>query len=90
MRRVHQRLAGALVIARDSIESGDPAPPSLDPLTYCWAFCAALDGHHEGEDTTLFPRLIEQQPEWIWTAIEPLQAGSRTALTHAPPGSTLQ
>jgi hypothetical protein len=63
MRRVHQRLAGALVIARDSIESGDPAPPSLDPLTYCWAFCAALDGHHEGEDTTLFPRLIEQQPE---------------------------
>jgi hypothetical protein len=37
-----------------------------------------------------FGRLIEQQPEWIWTAIEPLQAGSRTALTHAPPGSTLQ
>jgi hypothetical protein len=37
-----------------------------------------------------FGRLIEQQPEWIWTAIEPLQAGSKTALTHAPPGSTLQ
>jgi hypothetical protein len=26
-----------------------------------------------------FGRLIEQQPDWIWTAIEPLQSGSRPA-----------
>ena len=63
MRRVHQRLADALVIARESIESGEPAAPSLGPLTYCWAFCTALDGHHVGEDIALFPPLIEQQPE---------------------------
>ncbi|HEY5882242.1 MAG TPA: hemerythrin domain-containing protein [Nakamurella sp.] len=63
MRRVHQRLADALVIARESIASGDPAPPSFDPLTHCWAFCAGLDGHHNGEDTALFPRLVQQRPE---------------------------
>jgi hypothetical protein len=63
MRHVHQRLADALVIVRESIEAGDPALPSLDPLTYCWAFCAALEGHHEGEDKALFPRLVEQHPE---------------------------
>jgi hemerythrin-like domain-containing protein len=63
MRRVHQRLAEALVVTRDSIESGDPAPPSLDPLTYCWAFCTALAGHHAGEDAHLFPRLVERRPE---------------------------
>jgi hypothetical protein len=25
-----------------------------------------------------FGRLIEQQPDWIWTAIEPLQSGARS------------
>ena len=25
-----------------------------------------------------FGRLIEQQPDWIWTAIEPLQSGTRS------------
>ena len=29
-----------------------------------------------------FGRLIEQEPSWVWTAIEPLQAGTRVA---APP-----
>jgi hypothetical protein len=37
-----------------------------------------------------FGRLIEQQPDWIWTAIEPLQTGAKA--TPAPPatGSTTQ
>lgn len=59
MRRVHQRLADALVVARDTIEAGDPARPALDPFTYCWAFCSALDGHHRGEDHLLFPRAMD-------------------------------
>lgn len=58
MRRVHQRLADALTIARESIEAGGPVAPALDPLTYCWAFCAALDGHHGGEDDLLFPAVL--------------------------------
>jgi hypothetical protein len=37
-----------------------------------------------------FGRLIEQQPEWIWTAIEPLQPGSKAAIPQIAPGSTLQ
>ena len=41
MRRVHQRLADALVVARESIEAGAV----------------------EGEDTALFPRLVERHPE---------------------------
>jgi len=37
-----------------------------------------------------FGRLIEQQPEWIWTAIEPLQPGSKAVIPQIAPGSTLQ
>ena len=40
--------------------------------------------------TIRFGRLIEQQPDWIWTAIEPLQSGTKTTSPHVPPGSTLQ
>jgi hypothetical protein len=32
-----------------------------------------------------FGRLIEQQPEWVWTAIEPLDASARVPLAPAPP-----
>ena len=63
MRRVHRRLADALTIARDSIEAGEPVTPALDPLTYCWAFCTALDGHHSGEDDVLFPAIRATHPE---------------------------
>ena len=63
MRRVHQRLADALTIARESIEAGEPVTPALDPLTYCWAFCAALDGHHGAEDDVLFPAIRAAHPE---------------------------
>ena len=37
-----------------------------------------------------FGRLIEQQPDWIWTAIEPLQPGSKAVIPQIAPGSTLQ
>lgn len=63
MRRAHLRLADALARARISVESGTPAAPTLDPLTACWAFCAALDGHHCGEDAALFPALRAARPE---------------------------
>lgn len=63
MRRVHQRLADGLVIAREAIEAGDPARPALDPFTYCWAFCTGLHGHHRGEDDLLFPRVLANRPE---------------------------
>ncbi|WP_395727678.1 hemerythrin domain-containing protein [Nakamurella sp.] len=63
LRRVHQRLADALVIARESVEAGGPVALALEPLTYCWAFCAALDGHHGGEDHWLFPAVRAARPD---------------------------
>jgi hypothetical protein len=63
MRLVHRRRAEVLVIAHESIESSGPSESALDrlnePLTYCLAFCIALDGYHAGEDGSLFPRLVE-------------------------------
>ncbi len=32
-------------------------------LLYCHGFCAALSGHHEGEDGTLFPAIAAAHPE---------------------------
>jgi len=63
MRRVHRRLAAALEIARESVAAGEPAAPALDPLTSCWVFCTALDGHHGGEDAVLFPAVRAVRPE---------------------------
>ncbi len=63
LRRAHERLADALVSARESIESGAPVAVPLPPLTYCSAFCTALDGHHRGEGSMLFPRVLERHPE---------------------------
>lgn len=63
LRRVHRRLADVLAQARASIEAGTPVAPVVDPLTACWAFCAALDGHHGGEDATLFPAVRAARPD---------------------------
>ena len=35
-----------------------------------------------------FGRLIEQQPDWVWTAIEPLDSGTRASTAHAVNGPT--
>jgi len=35
-----------------------------------------------------FGRLIEQQPDWVWTAIEPLDGGTRASTAHAVNGPT--
>ena len=56
----HTRLRAALALAQDSL--GDPHA-SRDLLLYCVGFCAALGGHHRGEDTRLFPELRGRHPE---------------------------
>jgi hemerythrin-like domain-containing protein len=57
MRAVHARLRAAL---RLTLESDDVAVDDL--LLYCRGFCAALDGHHRGEDRTLFPAIAAAHP----------------------------
>lgn len=59
---VHDRLRAALRTAYESLDAGGPTL-SRDLLLYCHGFCVALDGHHRGEDRTLFPALLEDHPE---------------------------
>lgn len=64
MRRVHHRIREALRVTREAVENGGAADQvSRDLLLYCHGFCAALDGHHQGEDRTLFPAIEEAHPE---------------------------
>ncbi|WP_229076799.1 hemerythrin domain-containing protein [Actinoplanes sp. DH11] len=58
MRAVHARLRRALSVA---LEAADPATAG-ELLLYCRGFCAALDGHHRGEDRTLFPAVAAAHP----------------------------
>jgi hemerythrin-like domain-containing protein len=64
LRAVHERLREALRVTRSAVGEGQPgAPATQDLLLYCRGFCAALTGHHEGEDRTLFPAIAEQYPQ---------------------------
>lgn len=55
LRAVHTRLRAALELAQDGLDT--------DQLLYCHGFCVALDGHHRGEDRSLFPAIEAQHPE---------------------------
>ncbi|MFG1928057.1 hemerythrin domain-containing protein [Cryptosporangium sp. NPDC048952] len=56
LRTVHERLRAALRATRETSSAADL-------LLFCHGFCAALTGHHEGEDRELFPAIAEQHPE---------------------------
>lgn len=64
MRTVHQRLRDALSVAQKAVHEGDDAASAgRDLLLFCHGFCAALDGHHRGEDRALFPAIEEAHPD---------------------------
>lgn len=79
LRRVHQRLREALAVTFDELDrveaiGGQPGDVAehraarvgevtRDLLLYCHGFCAALDGHHRGEDATLFPAIEAARPD---------------------------
>ncbi|MEU4620733.1 hemerythrin domain-containing protein [Actinoplanes sp. NPDC023801] len=68
MRAVHRRLREALQLVLDSLDSVDSldflhGEAMKDLLLYCRGFCAALDGHHRGEDRTLFPAIAAAHPD---------------------------
>lgn len=99
MRRVHDRLREALEVARQAVAAGEPAEPATrDLLLFCHGFCAALTGHHEGEDRDLFPAIAEQHPELRDTLyylrqdhsmIAHLLAGLQAAVDRAAPPAEL-
>jgi hemerythrin-like domain-containing protein len=64
LRRVHARLREALQISRTALATGSQSrPANRDLLLFCHGFCAALTGHHEGEDRDLFPAIAAAHPE---------------------------
>jgi hemerythrin-like domain-containing protein len=64
LRQVHVRLREALDLTRRAVAEGRSAEAATrDLLLYCHGFCAALDGHHRGEDHTLFPAIKAAHPE---------------------------
>ncbi|WP_434741101.1 hemerythrin domain-containing protein [Micromonospora sp. SH-82] len=68
LRTVHERLREALQVTREALRSGAAAEPATrDLLLFCHGFCAALTGHHEGEDRHLFPAIAAAHPELVGT-----------------------
>lgn len=64
MRAVHDRLRGALRLSVDAVAEGRDLPdPGRELLLFCHGFCAALDGHHRGEDALLFPAVEAAHPD---------------------------
>ncbi|MFE6967882.1 hemerythrin domain-containing protein [Isoptericola sp. NPDC057653] len=73
LRSVHARLRDALEVAREAVDAADVAvddggaAPSPDPRRllglYCHGFCQALEGHHRGEDTSVFAALLDLRPD---------------------------
>ena len=89
---VHARLRDALEVAREAVDTAvdtadeaadeaGPAPASADPRRmvglYCHGFCQALEGHHRGEDVSVFTALLELRPDLAGVVAE-LQRDHRT------------
>jgi hemerythrin-like domain-containing protein len=95
LRRVHRRLRDALAVAQDAVsDDRNLEVASRDLLLYCHGFCAALDGHHRGEDRTLFPAIEAAHPELVpvlralerdHSMISHLLSGLRTAVDQSSP-----
>ncbi len=51
-------------MTREALADGRPGTSATrDLLLFCQGFCTALDGHHRGEDSTLFPAIEAAHPE---------------------------
>lgn len=64
LRAVHRRIRDALRVTKEAVrDGGDSEQAGRDLLLYCHGFCAALDGHHRGEDRALFPAIEKAHPD---------------------------
>jgi hemerythrin-like domain-containing protein len=99
LRAVHELIRAALRVTRESLDEGAPDEVSTrELLLFCHGFCAALDGHHRGEDRTLFPAIAAAHPELrpVLSALEQdhamighLLSDLRAAVDHAAPPDEL-
>ncbi|MGF0118535.1 hemerythrin domain-containing protein [Promicromonospora sp. Marseille-Q5078] len=72
LRSVHARLRDALEVAREAASDaedhadgapGAPPDPRRRLGLYCHGFCQALEGHHRGEDSSVFTALLDLRPD---------------------------
>lgn len=64
LKAVHGRLREALRVTQAAVKVGEPSGPlARELLLFCHGFCAALTGHHEGEDRELFPAIAAAHPD---------------------------
>ena len=68
LRSVHSRLRDALEVAREAVaDHATSVPGAVDPRRelglFCHGFCQALEGHHRGEDASVFTALLELRPD---------------------------
>ena len=64
LRTVHERLREALRVTRVALDADEASElATRDLLLLCHGFCAALTGHHQGEDRELFPAIAAAHPE---------------------------
>jgi hypothetical protein len=62
--RAHQTLRERLASVRAEVAGGSARPAIAgDLLSHCLSFCTAIQGHHTGEDSQLFPALRAAAPE---------------------------
>ena len=100
LRAVHRRIRDALRVTREAArEPGSAEQAGRDLLIYCHGFCAALDGHHRGEDHALFPAIRAAHPELEpvlrqltqdHSMIAHLLAGLQAAVDRAAPVAELE
>ncbi|KUL25323.1 hemerythrin domain-containing protein [Actinoplanes awajinensis] len=95
LRQVHVRLRKALELTRTAVAEGRSADAATrDLMLFCHGFCAALDGHHRGEDDLLFPAIKAAHPQLApvlrnltqdHSMIAHLLGGLRAAVDRAAP-----
>jgi hemerythrin-like domain-containing protein len=101
LRAVHDSLRRALEVTREAVSNGVEVavPATRDLLLFCHGFCAALNGHHQGEDRALFPPLAKQYPQLGETlrslqqdhsTIAHLLTGLRSAVERPAPAAELE
>ena len=62
--RAHQTLRDRLASLREEVAGGTARPAMAgDLVSHCLSFCTAIQTHHTGEDSQLFPALRAAAPD---------------------------
>jgi hypothetical protein len=85
---INGRSFGALFLALRKREGDAPVQSLVVPAVEYQASKRFRLVTSKSASPIRFGRLIEQQPEWVWTAVEPLEIGSDGIVMPTIPGAT--